>query len=297
MSSAMLARTPNVARKLDKNKLYLIGPNFWNVRGHFRVLKVIDIETQMSIIQLRNGKFLIIDTIDMNDRLRQEIDNLTNHGENIEAVIGVHPFHTLSFAAFYQAYPKAAYYGTPRHLRRLTEIPWTGDLKDSTVRKKWEPDVEMRIPAGAEFINPQPESTNHFISVFVYHSPSQTLHVDDTIMYAEKPGFLFRLLGCKHGSIAFHPSIKTYGLHPTSDAPYVFRDWMRTVLCDWPFENMCCAHLGVKIGGAFLDVVALLNDTEPLFAKLSEENNKKKFEDTKPSENHPNMNITRNECG
>ncbi|CAF2829691.1 unnamed protein product [Rotaria sp. Silwood2] len=297
MYPAVLARTPNTVRKLDKNKLYLIGPKFWNVRGRFICLKVIDIETQMSIIQLRNGKFLVIDTINMNNRLRQEIDNLTNNGDNIEAVIGTHPFHTLSFTAFYKAYPKAAYYGTPRHLRRLTEIPWAGDLQDRSVRKKWEPDVEMRIPAGAEFINPQPESTNHFISVFVYHPTSQTLHVDDTIMYAEKPGFLLRILGCKHGSMAFHPSIKTSGLYPTCDAPYVFRDWMRTVLCDWCFENICCAHMGVKIGGAFLDVVTLLNNTEPLFAKLSEQNNKKRFENVKPSNNQSNMNVSGNECG
>ncbi|CAF5029986.1 unnamed protein product, partial [Rotaria sp. Silwood1] len=158
MSLAVPTQTLNATRKLGKNELHLIGSNFWNIRGCCKYLKVIDIETQMSIIQLHNGKFLIIDTVEMNNRLRQKIDKLTNNGDNIEAVIGAHPFHALSFPAFYQAYPKAAYYGTPRHLRRLTEIPWKGDLNNCSVRKKWEPDVEMRIPAGAEFINPQPES-------------------------------------------------------------------------------------------------------------------------------------------
>jgi len=148
MASAVAVQTPNVAQHLEKNELYSIGPGFRNVRGRFKILKLIDIETQMSIIQLRNGKFLVIDTVEMNDRLRQEIDNLTNNGENIEAVVATHPFHTLSFPAFYQLYPKAAYYGTPRHIRRLTEIPWAGNLDDCNVRKKWEPDVEMRIPAG-----------------------------------------------------------------------------------------------------------------------------------------------------
>ncbi|CAF5041552.1 unnamed protein product [Rotaria sp. Silwood1] len=238
-----------------------------------------------------------MDTVEMNNRLRQKIDKLTNNGDNIEAVIGAHPFHALSFPAFYQAYPKAAYYGTPRHLRRLTEIPWKGDLNNCSVRKKWEPDVEMRIPAGAEFINPQPESTNHFISVFVYHPASQTLHVDDTILYAEKPGFLLKLFGCKDGAIAFHPSIKTSGLYPTRDAPYLFREWMRNVLYDWPFENMCCAHIGVKLGGAYADVVTLLNNTEPLFAELSEKNRKKIPLDRTSSSNQTNMNTKDNECG
>ncbi|CAF4418165.1 unnamed protein product [Rotaria magnacalcarata] len=153
----------------------------------------------MSFIQLHSGKFLVIDTIELNDKLRQEINHLTDNGDKIEAVIGTHPFHTLSFPAFYESYPNAAYYGTPRHLRRLTHIPWIGNLHDCDVRKKWEPDVELRFPAGAEFINPQPESSNHFSSVFVYHRASATLHVDDTIIYAEKSNFLLKLFGYKDG--------------------------------------------------------------------------------------------------
>jgi hypothetical protein len=149
MASAVSSQSPNAAQNLEKNELYSIGPGFWNVRGKFKILaKLIDIETQMSIIQLNNGKFLVVDTVEMNDRLRQEIDHLTNNGEKIEAVVATHPFHTLSFPAFYEAYPKAAYYGTPRHLRRLTQIPWAGNLDDCNVRQKWQPDVEMRIPAG-----------------------------------------------------------------------------------------------------------------------------------------------------
>ena len=148
MASAVPAQTPNAAPNLEKNELHQIGPGFWNIRAHFKVFKLIDISTQMSIIQLRTGKFLVIDTVELTDRARQEIDQLTNNGENIEAVVATHPFHTLAFPAFYQLYPKAAYYGTPRHLRRLTNIPWAGDLNNCEVRSKWEPDVEMRIPAG-----------------------------------------------------------------------------------------------------------------------------------------------------
>lgn len=151
MASATPAQTPSATNNLDQNELHSIGRGFWNVRGRFKILKLIDIETQMSIIQLSNGKFLVIDTVEMDDRLRQEIDQLTNGGEKIEAVIATHPFHTLSFPAFYKLYPKPAYYGTPRHLRRLTEIPWAGNLDDCNVRTKWEPDVEMRIPAGFFF--------------------------------------------------------------------------------------------------------------------------------------------------
>ena len=116
-------------------------------------------------------------------------------------------------------------------------------------------------------------------------------------MYAEKPGFLLRLFGYKDGLMAFHPSIKSSGLHPTADAPYLFRDWMRHILRDWPFENICCAHLGAKIGGAHADVTALLTKAESLFAKLSEKNRKRNPEGELPPGNHPNMNVSGNECG
>jgi hypothetical protein len=151
--------------------------------------------------------------------------------------------------------------------------------------------------SGAEFVNPQPESSNHFISVFANYPASRSLHVDDAIMYAEKPGFLLRLFGFKNGAMVFHPPIKSPGPHPTAEAPYLFRDWMRQVLKDWPFDNICCAHLGVKMGGAHADVTTLLSNTESLFAKLSEQNRKKYPSGQLPPDNHSNMNVSGDECG
>ena len=150
----------NSMQNTDKDELYQIGSGFWNVRSRFKILaKLIDIETHMSFIQLHNGNFLVIDTIELNDHLRQEINHLTDNGDKIEAVIGTHPFHTLSFPSFYESYPHAAYYGTPRHLRRLTQIPWVGSLDDCDVKRKWEPDVALRIPAG------QYNTIKHFIYI------------------------------------------------------------------------------------------------------------------------------------
>jgi hypothetical protein len=286
----------NMAFSSEKNKLNQIGKGFWNVRTSFKMYLFVDIETQMSIIQLSNGKFLIIDTVEMNDNLRREIDHLTNNGEKIEAVIASHPFHTTFFPAFYDAYPNAPYYGTPRHLRKITNIPWKGDLNDCNIRKKWEPEVKLRIPAGAEFINPQPESTNHFISVFVFHPASSTLHVDDTIMYAEDPSFAIRIFsGLKKGDFAFHPSMETDGIHPTPEAPYLFRDWMKNMLNDWKFDNICTAHIGVKIGGAHEAVTKLLEATEPLFDKMTEERKKKNPDSILPPDMHSNTD-TRGNC-
>jgi hypothetical protein len=44
------------------------------------------------------------------------------------------------------------YYGTPRHIKNLTDIPWAGSVWDCDVRTKWQPEVQMRIPAGILFI-------------------------------------------------------------------------------------------------------------------------------------------------
>lgn len=128
---------------------------------------------------------------------------------------------------------------------------------------------------GAEYINPQPEKSNHFVSVFVHHRESKTLHVDDTLMYAENPGIMFRLFGLKAGSTVFHPSIKDNGLHPTAEAPLQFRDWMHQMLKDWDFDNLCTAHIGVKFGGARAAVEELMKNSEQFFIDLSERNKKK----------------------
>lgn len=105
----------------------------------------------MSLIQLKNGKFLVIDTVVINDQLKNELDELTHNGSKIEAVLAVHPFHTLAYSAFNKLYPNPKYYGTPRHLRKLTEIKWAGQLDDvenKELLSKWGPEVELRIPVG-----------------------------------------------------------------------------------------------------------------------------------------------------
>ncbi len=135
------------------------------------------------------------------------------------------------------------------------------------------------------------------MSVFIYHPSSRTLHVDDTIMYRDKLTRLLRLFGHSDGVMVFHPSIKGPGLHPTAEAPYLFRDWMRNMQHDWQFDNICCANMDVKIGGAHAGVVKLLEKTEPLFAKLSKKNRKKNPNGELPTGDNPNTDVTGDECG
>jgi hypothetical protein len=279
-----------------------IAPGFYNVRASFpKFAGLVDIGTHMSMIKLSNGKFLVIDTVPLNHDLKLEIDNLTDNGKNIEAVVGSHPFHTLAFPTFYNCYPNSPYYGTPRHLRKLTEIPWTGSIKDNL--KKWEPDVQMRIPEGAEFDDPQPESYNHFSCVWVYSPAAKTVHVDDTINYFGNPPVLVRLAGKKKGSMEFHDSIKGPGLYKTSEAPDLFKNWLLNIIQDWDFDNMCCAHLGNKIGGAKDLLSQVLADAQPLFDAIKHVNHKTEQKEKETGEcsddgkDCANYNVEGCECG
>jgi len=254
---------------VNKNRITEIGPNFYNIRASFPVFKgFLDIGTHMSLIRLSNGGFIAIDTVPLDPHLKQEIDTLTDNGRNIIAVVATHPFHTLAFPDFYANYSDPIYIGTPRHIKQIKTIPWSElDVTREEIQKRWAPDIEMRIPSGAEFRAPMPEASNHFSSVWVYHKESATVHIDDTVMYFENPSGLLKFAK-KHNTMEFHVSLPGPGLYPAPDAPSQFKQWVQGILADWEFDNMVCAHTGVKIGGAKEASRQTLEKAEPIFEKL-----------------------------
>jgi len=233
-----------------QNRTVLIGPGFWNIRSTFDI-DGFNIGTQMSLIQLSTGKFLVLDTVELDAELKGEIDILTKNGTLMEAVLATHPFHTTYFPAFYQVYPHVPFYGTPRHLRIEPTIPWVGSMWDCDTRQKWLPEVHFRIPRGSEFVAPQPEDSNHFSGIHAFHPPSKTIHVDDTIMYNLPLA----------DDMLFHPSILTVGLYHIPQSPPAFHDWVQRLITEWDFDNICAAHNGVKLGGAKLELQILLDTT------------------------------------
>jgi len=281
--------------------LHLIGKNFWNVRAEFKVFSgILNIGTHMSIVKLSNDKFLLIDTVDLTPGLKQEIDLLTNYGQDIEAVIATHPFHTLAFPNFHAAYPNVPFFGTPRHLRVLPNIPWKDDITKHL--NDWNPDIELRIPAGAEWVAPVPEDFNHFVCIWAYCPVARTVHVDDCInCYHGVPGPLLALAGKKQDALGFHPSISGPGLHPTPEAPIDFIVWLKQLLVDWDFDNICCAHLGVRFGGARQEVANLLNSEESDLRKMAAANAKAmakaKPKKQKSGTECSKYNVSGNECG
>jgi len=237
------------------NRTILIGPGFWNVRASF-VIDGLDIGTQMSLIQLKSGKFLILDTVQLDSDLLKEINSMTNNGSLMEAVIATHPFHTVFFPDFYKQFPKVPYYGTPRHIKNQPQIPWAGSMWDCENREKWLPEVHMRIPRGSEFVDPQPEETNHFSGINVFHAASRTIHVDDTIMIEPIVGMIF------------HPTLVYHGLYHIPEAPTAFKHWVSNMIKQWDFDNICAAHNGIQKGGAKTKLKNLLSITTPVLDVL-----------------------------
>lgn len=96
----------------------------------------------MSLLFLKStGKFLVLDTCALSAAAKIDLDNLTQNGALIDGVIATHPFHTTFFTTFYDMYPAAKYYGTPRHIKMIPSIPWAGDVNTAAVRMLWEPEV------------------------------------------------------------------------------------------------------------------------------------------------------------
>ncbi|PRP82259.1 hypothetical protein PROFUN_06271 [Planoprotostelium fungivorum] len=269
-----LTKSNNINNSNDMATLkdqWAVGPHFWNIRTDYKVMLVLNVGTQMSLIRLESGRFLIIDAAPLTNDLLAEINTLTSNGTLIDAILHTHPFHSDYIEELSKHYPNAALYGAPRHLKKFPSLQWTGRIDDPTVLNKWAPEVEMRIPAGSEFV--EPAESNHFNSVWVFHRQSRTLHVDDTIMYLSDPPILAKLL-VKAG-MSFHPTLKHGGLHETKEAPLQFRDFVKGVIADWDFDNLCAAHSQSKIGGAKNELIELLAESESVFLELSEKYAKK----------------------
>jgi len=103
------------------------------------------------------------------------------------------------------------------------------------------------------------------------------------------------------------------GLYHTPEAPMQFKAWVENVLNDWDFDNMCCAHIGNKIGGAHELLAQTLVNTQKTFDKLvekytSEQGGEEQVE-KKPCNNNEDdeggigedevdkLNVEGNECG
>src|SRR5262249_32159573 len=156
------------------------------VRGSFKISGLLDIGTHISLIRRQNGKFLFLDGYTLPAPVKQDLDALTRGGADVEAVLHVHPFHTVHGEAMHRQYPPSRRYGASRHLARFPSLPWERTrTEDPETHTLFASDLDFSVPRGVDFVSA--DEKVHFSSVLVRHRATRTIHVDDTLMYLRMP--------------------------------------------------------------------------------------------------------------
>lgn len=227
------------------DKIYDLGAGFWNIRGSFRLGGVIDIGTHCSLIKLESGRFIFLDSYTLTGDVRDEVMALTNDGQDVEAVLNVHPFHTVSCAQMAKDFPKATFYGSSRHKEQVPEVEWSEDLVESDAVAKRYPELEFSISEGIHYISPNDKI--HAGSLLAYHPASRSLHVDDTFM--SPPA---KILEAVLPELLLHPTTK-HALKDEPNAGKQYCDWATQLAHEWrDTHNFCAAHSSLitfEVGG------------------------------------------------
>jgi len=222
-----------------KHRMIRVGDDFWNIRGSFKVGGVVDVGTQASLVRLQSGRFVMLDAYTLGERVEQEVRELTDGGEAIEAILNLHPFHTIHVKPMHEQFPNAKLHGTARHLSRFPELPWEPlGTEDPELHAMFAEDLDFSVPRGVDFISKN--ENVHFSSVLAYHRASKTIHVDDTLNYVRLPKAA-RLVG-KPDVLSFHPTL-AQALERRAGASSDFRRWAEALIVRWEdAENLCAAH-------------------------------------------------------
>lgn len=216
------------------DKLIKIAPDFWNIRGSFRIGGVVNIGTHSSLVKRASGKYLLLDAYTLKGRVKRKILAETDNGAAIEAVLNLHPFHTIHCEAVHKLLPHAALYGTARHIEKWPDLPWQPDLLElPDTQAQFAEDLEFSIPDGVDFISDNERI--HFSSILAYHPASKTMHVDDTFMCLKLP----LPVG---GGLSLHPTLAA-ALEKRAGAADEFRAWADAIGTRWAeAQTLCTAH-------------------------------------------------------
>jgi hypothetical protein len=234
-----------------------VDSDFWNIRGSYKVRGLVEIGTQASLVRCANGQYVFLDACALSPEVRQWVDDATNGGEEVAAVLHLHPFHTMHVQALREAYPKAKLYGTARHLKRQAELPWQEQRTETPeLHQKFAGDFDFSVPRGVDFVPADPNL--HFASVLAFHRASKTLHVDDTLVHFRMPRLIRPI---KRDVTWFHPTLSKV-LERRAGAVAEFRSWAAELIqrCQ-TVENLCAAHAAVLLGRD--------NSGEPIAERIS----------------------------
>lgn len=221
-----------------------VGDGFWNLRGSFKIAGLVDIGTHLSLIRRGNGKFIFLDSYTLSEAQAEAIEAITGGSKNVEAILNLHPFHTVHVKAMHERFPKARLHGTERHQERAGELPWH-DLRTDhrKLHSRYAEELDFAIPEGVDFISAN--QNVHFSSVLALHKPSATIHSDDTLMYLKLP-LPLRMLG-QRDRLSWHPTLGM-ALQKRAGAAAEFRNWAKALIDHWgEAQNLCAAHTSVLL--------------------------------------------------
>lgn len=244
-----------------------LAEDFWNFRGHHRIAGVLDVGTQMSLVRRANGRFLLLDSFAVDEDDRATLLALTGNGDLVEAIINVHPFHTLHCYSMHQLLPRARMIGTRRHQQKAPTVRWdTAVIEDPGTQQQFREDLDFSIPAGMDMVTS--DERVHAASVLVRHRRSSIVHVDDTLNVLAAPGWLGKVL--PQSRLKFHPMLGK-ALRPVPEAADAFANWARSLAAQWAdTPAVCAAHSAVRTlpqGGWQREVLRALADVEPLLER------------------------------
>lgn len=244
-----------------------LAEDFWNFRGHHRIAGVLDVGTQMSLIRRANGRYLLIDSYALDEDDRASLLAQTGNGDLVEAIINVHPFHTLHCYSMHQLLPRARMIGTRRHHQHAPTVRWdSAVIEDPATQQQFREDLDFSIPDGLDLVTS--DERVHAASVLVRHRRSGIVHVDDTLNVLAAPGWLGKVL--PQSRLKFHPMLGK-ALRPVPEAADAFATWAQVLAAQWAdAPAVCAAHSAVRNlpqGGWQREVLHALADVEPLLER------------------------------
>lgn len=219
-----------------------LAEDFWNIRGDFRIANIINVGTHMSLVRRPGGTFVLLDSYEPDEADRAELMALTDNGSRIDAVLNLHPFHTVHCTFLRHLLPRVRLIGTRRHYRHLPDLPWDLALiEDAATQQQFADTFDFSIPAGVDFISDDEDV--HVGSVIARHRASGIVHVDDTLNVLDLPALVQMMV--PGPELRFHPKLGD-ALEKRAGAAGDYISWAQDLARAWAYtQTVCAAHNGI----------------------------------------------------